>query len=364
MKDALTQLFENEAISEQVRQEIQEAWDQKLKENKRAVAAELREEFAKKYEYDKSIMAEAINEMITDRLHSEIEEFRDDRKQLAEQKAQYAIKLREHQNLLKNFVVKQLTNEVAELHRDQKKIAESFSKVEEFVVESLAEEITDFHKDKKDIIETKVKLVSEGKKLIESTKKKFIKQSAILIAETVEKALKTEISQLKEDIEISRKNDFGRKIFESFALEYAGSYLNEKSEIAKLTKLLRKREKQLSEAKVQSAKSVKLAEKHKRDKETLKESIERQKTLNQLISPLSKSQKEIMTDLLESVQTSKLATAFEKYLPAVIDGKTPAKTKATLTEGKEITGNRDTKTHKLQSNDNNVIEICRLAGLN
>ena len=37
---------------------------------------------------------------------------------------------------------------------------------------------------------------------------------------------------LKEDIETARQNDFGRKLFESFASEYANSYLNEKSETA------------------------------------------------------------------------------------------------------------------------------------
>ena len=36
--------------------------------------------------------------------------------------------------------------------------------------------------------------------------------------------------ELKEDIDVARNNDFGRKIFEAFASEYATSYLNEKSE--------------------------------------------------------------------------------------------------------------------------------------
>ena len=37
---------------------------------------------------------------------------------------------------------------------------------------------------------------------------------------------------------------------------------------------------------------------------------------------------------------SEIKTQFDKYLPAVIDGNTPAKKKAKLTEGKEVTGNR------------------------
>ena len=46
MLDALKTLFENDVVSAEVRQEIEEAWEAKIKENKLAVTAELREEFA------------------------------------------------------------------------------------------------------------------------------------------------------------------------------------------------------------------------------------------------------------------------------------------------------------------------------
>ena len=53
-------------------------------------------------------------------------------------------------------------------------------------------------------------------------------------------------------------------------------------------------------------------------------------------SPLSNQQQEIMKDLLESVQTNRLESQFEKYLPTVIDGEAPEKAKkAKLTEGKK-----------------------------
>jgi hypothetical protein len=70
-----------------------------------------------------------------------------------------------------------------------------------------------------------------------------------------------------------------------------------------------------------------------------------------------------MTDLLESVQTARLRAQFDKYLPSVIDSKGPAKQKAVLSEGKEVTGNRDASVVAQKANDENVIEIRRLAGL-
>ena len=362
MLDALKSLFENSALSEEVRSELEEAWNAKVKENRLQVTAELREEFAKKYEHDKSTMVEAIDSMISEKLAEEIAEFAEDRKQLAETKAKLAVQQRNNSVLLKNFVSEQLSKEIKELHSDQKAMADKFVALEDFVVESLAKEIAEFYEDKKDLAETKVRLVREAKGTLAKVKSDFIKKSAALVSETVSKGLKTEITALKEDIEDARRNDFGRKIFEAFSNEYTHSYLNEKSETAKMLKVVAAKDKQLAEAKLAAAKAVKIAETVNNEKKRLIESAERSKVLNELTGPLSKDQKNIMMDLLESVQTTKLRSAFDKYLPAVIDGKGPAK-KAVLAEAKEVTGNR-TQTNDIKADvDHNVVDLKRLAGL-
>ena len=363
MLEALKSLFENEALSEEVRTELEEAWNAKVKENRLQVTSELREEFAKKYEHDKTTMVEAIDSLVTERLAEEIAEFQDDRKQLAEAKAKFAVAQRQNANLLKGFVSEQLAKEVKELHSDQKAMADKFVALEEFVVESLAKELAEFYEDKKDLAETKVRLVREGKAHVDRVKKDFITKSAALVSETVSKGLTKEISSLKEDIEAARKNDFGRKLFEAFANEYQHSYLNEKSETAKMLKVVDAKDKQLSEAKLAAAKAIKLAEAKANEVKTINESIVRNDKVSKLIAPLSKDQQSIMTDLLESVQTSKLQAAFDKYLPAVIDGKGPAKQKAVLSEAKEITGNRENNDVKQAGDDSNVVDIKRLAGL-
>jgi len=363
MLDALKTLFENDVVTEEVRTQIEEAWEAKIKENRQQVTAELREEFAQKYEHDKATMVEAIDTMVSERLASEIEEFADDRKQLAEAKAKYAVAMRENANLLKGFVMESLKKEVSELHEDQKAIAAKFSKLEEFVVESLAKEIAEFYEDKKDLAETKVKLVKEAKTKFAEVRKSFIDRSAKAVSETVSKALTAEMTQLKEDIEDARKNDFGRKLFEAFASEYTNSYLNEKSETAKLMKVLELKDKQLAETQAEVSRGKTIVEAKEAKIKKIIEATERKDTINELIDPLSKDQKEIMTDLLESVQTAKLRSAFDKYLPSVIDGKSPAKQKAQLTEGTEVTGNRETTNVSKNASDENVIDIRRLAGL-
>ncbi len=68
MIDAISKLVESGAISEDTRKAVEEAWNSKVKENRDVVSAELREEFAKRYEHDKGNMIEAIDKMMTEKL--------------------------------------------------------------------------------------------------------------------------------------------------------------------------------------------------------------------------------------------------------------------------------------------------------
>ena len=196
MIDALKTLFENDVVSEEIRAQIEEAWETKVVENRRAATAELREEFAQKYEHDKATMVEAIDTLLSERLAEEIAEFADDRKQLAEAKAKYAIAMRENADLMKNFVVETLQQEIKELHADKAQMATKFAKLEEFVVEALSSEIAEFNEDKKDLAETKVRLVREAKEHFSKVKASFIERSANAVSEMVAETLNKEISSL------------------------------------------------------------------------------------------------------------------------------------------------------------------------
>ena len=213
--------------------------------------------------------------------------------------------------------------------------------------------------------ETKVRLVREAKEHLAKVKSKFIKDATKVVAETVEKGLTKEMTQLKEDIDSARKNDFGRKIFESFASEYSNSYLNEKSETAKLLKVVELKDKQLAEAKAVADEKATLVESKDAEIRQAQDTAKRKEVMNELLAPLNKKQRDIMSDLLESVQTDRLQKSFDKYMPSVIAGDTPAKeTKATLTEGTQVTGNKENNDIDAgSSNTDNVIDIRRLAGL-
>jgi hypothetical protein len=153
-------------------------------------------------------------------------------------------------------------------------------------------------------------------------------------------------------------------MFEAFASEYQTSYLNEKSETAKLLKVIDLKTAELSEAQAHVIMAQKVIESKKAESHKLQESIERQQIMAELLSPLNGEQKVIMSELMESVKTTKLVDSFDKYLPAVIAGKAPQKQKQALTEAKEITGNKVSNTNRSsESENNNIIDIRRLAGL-
>ena len=363
MLDALKNLFENNVVSEEIKESIEAAWEARIVENRKQVTQQLREEFAQRYEHDRQVMVEAIDRMLGDQLKEEIQQFVEDRNQLAEAKARYAVKMHNDAKLMKEFVTRQLASEVKELHEDQVQMASKFHTLEKFVVEALAHEIAEFHTDKKDLAETKVKLVREGRQALASMKEQFVKRAATLVENTVEKTLTKEIGQLKEDIEAARRNDFGRKLFEAFASEYQGSYLSEKSESAKLLKVIDLRELELAQAKNAVAEARLISESKEAEIKALMESKQRQAIMNELVGPLANGQKAIMSELLESVHTTKLRSSFDKYLPAVIAGEAPQKKKQALVEAKEVTGNKETHSVSSSNHDSNIFDMRRLAGI-
>jgi len=97
--------------------------------------------------------------------------------------------------------------------------------------------------------------------------------------------------------------------------------------------------------------------------------LERDRTLQMLLSPLGDEKSRVMGDLLESVKTAGLEKAYNKYLPAVLnEGQAPvSRGRKVLSEDvkTERTGNRAERAH--EGNDEVIVDeinnMKRLAGL-
>ena len=306
-------------------------------------------------------MVEALDRMVTEGLAVELEQVKAEKQSLAEDRVRFQAKMKESSTKFNDFMVTKLAEEIGELRKDRKMHTEGVAKLESFVVHALAREIREFAQDKQDVVETKVRLVREARKQLETLKARFVTESAKKMSNAVGNHLKAELGQLQEDIKVARENNFGRRIFEAYAAEFGATHLNEKAEVRKLHDVIARREQQLGEAIKLGAKAKTLVESKEREIRIIKESNQRESAMEELLAPLNQEKAAVMRNLLESVQTTRLSSAFEKYLPAVLADRS-VKASKVITENVSVaTGD---KSARVQEEDrSNVIDLKRLAGL-
>lgn len=365
MLDAIKTLLDKNVINEDTHTAIMEAWDKKLNEAKDELRTELREEFAKRYDHDKTVMVKALDKMVTEGLQSEIEEFVEEKSALAADRVKFQKKMMEHAARFNSFMTVKLAEEIKDLRKDRIKQMEGLKLVENFVAKKLATEINEFAEDKRNLVETKVKLVTEAHKQLAKLKRRFVTESAAKIKAHVKTKLNTEISALHEDIKASRENSFGRRIFEAFSSEFTSTQFNENAEVRKLKAQLQKKNKALVESKTKNAKLKVLTESKDKKIRLIHARNERSEVMAELLGPLNADKQKVMKNLLENVQTKRLGNTFEKYLPAVLDGiRTKSPKKRILKESrKEVTGDKTVKQTTHYEDDDIVSNVVRLAGL-
>jgi len=367
MLDAIKPLLDSGLINEDVSQELTEAWEQRLTEAREQVRAELREEFATRYEHDRQVMVEALDRMVTDGLTGEIQGLAEERRQITEDRVRFQTHMKESAQKFDQFMVSKLAEELGELRKDRRVHAESLGKLEQFVVRALAEEIQEFAQDKRELVETRVRLVREARSKLESLRARFVTESSARLNQAVTQHLKKEMSQLREDIETARQNNFGRRIFEAYAAEFSNTHLRENRRVRELNQIIAEKNRQLEEAIQSQEQSRALVESKEHEIRRIRDENQRQAVLEELLGPLNDDKRSVMRDLLESVQTSRLKNAYEKYLPAVLAETSQKADRKVIQESvRAVTGDKKTQpvpTADQEVADSNVIELRRLAGL-
>jgi len=370
MPKSFKDILGSDVLNEELQSELNEAFEARIAEEREALTAELREEFASRYENDKAQIVEAMDAMLTDAIKTELEEFAHDKAKVAEDRVRYKKAVKEHAKMLEAFLNEVLAKEIKELREDRKTQKANFGKLEEFVLKQLSKELNEFHDDKRALAEQKVKMVREGKKVIEEAKRNFIKKGAAQLETMVEGVMRKELTALREDIQTAKENEFGRKIFETFASEFMTSTLSESTQVAKLAKEIMGLKAHIAESnEVMEAKDQALTE-AKKAARIAEDRSERKQIMSEMLGPLNKGQKELMGTLLETVKTKQLKSAYKKYLPSVLaedaDVKTTSK-KANLTESKrqvrEVSGDKPKSTQQDVGGSADIIELKKLAGL-
>jgi hypothetical protein len=83
--------------------------------------------------------------------------------------------------------------------------------------------------------------------------------------------------------------------------------------------------------------------------------------MDQIMSPLSGEKREVMSDLLQTVKTSKLKESFSKYLPAVMDNDVKERAKILNENRTEVTGDKVEENSK--EVDAGIEQMRKLAGI-
>jgi DNA repair exonuclease SbcCD ATPase subunit len=364
MDKEIKDLLENEVLGEEAKLALQEAFDNKVK----VAEHKLQEDYAVRYANDKTALVEAMEKLLGDTIRTELTEFAEDRSALVKQRAKlsqetmnvkkkYFAKLAEHTKLLNAYVDKQIRSEIVEFVDDRKSLSKQrqemakelqtvresstrelknrVNKLETFVLKQLSEEIAEFQSDKKALVEQRVKLAQTGKKKLQEVQSKFIERAGTAVSKTLDDVIKTELVQWREDIKAARENNFGRRIFEAVAAEYMASYLSEGSEVKKLDRQLQEQKAALAEAQKALSEKQTLVETSSAQARNAENRIKRVEVLNDLLAPLSRDKKAVMEDLLRDIKTQNLKEAFTRYLPAVVNGAKVEQSKTKLTENNQ-----------------------------
>ncbi len=176
--------------------------------------------------------------------------------------------------------------------------------------EKVSEVLTEELKELKEDIERFRDLEAEhADKLVEAKNEMadHLKKDVDILIEKLDKFLEirltAELDELREDVAVVRKNEFGKKVFESFVAEFKKHYVGDDSAEAKLTETQQRLEDTLTGL-------------EEAEKEIAK--MKRNQKIREVLAPLSGKTKEVMEAILKSVDTPLLEDAYKTYIGRVL----------------------------------------------
>lgn len=335
MSKNFEQLLESLELPTEVKVSLKEAWEEKT--------ADLRDQFAQRYNHDKESIVESIGQMVEDVLTVETQKVIAEKKALANTNKS----LTENIKNFRKFAVATLAEEMKELRADRNAMKNNVKMFEQFFINIAKDEVKELHEDTKKLVETRVKLIKEAKDQLLKTKSQFVKTTAENAAKWINETLNEEINVLKEDIKVAKENEFGRKLFESFAKQFETKFFNENTQFNQYKSQIEDLNKKLNE-------NVNTMKNLERKNRLLEDRIHREKILNESIKHLPNNMQMTMKALVENVQTDKLSTAIKKYLPVVMKDENSSIKRKPLMEQKltVVTGDKQPVNNYNQSVDN------------
>jgi len=272
----------------------------------------------------------------------------------AEISTQWTTAIEQYKTTVREDVTLTVRGEIAEQWANERDSL--IENVETFVAKKLEEEIEELRHDIerfRDLEAEYAEKIVEEKHAMAETLSEELDQLVDKMDAFFDLRLTEEFKELREDLEIVKQNEFGRKIFEAFATEFNGSYIDEDSIQSKL---------QAAVAKLGDAEST-IAKLEESQAKMVRES-----KLEQILAPLNGKKREQMSFVLQNVETSRLEEAYNHFIGRVLkEEQSPAVRQEAdakaLTESVVVTGDEQSAPTKTVASDK-FSQLRKLAGMN
>lgn len=157
----------------------------------------------------------------------------------------------------------------------------------------------------------------------------------------LEVRIASEIEELREDIAEVKKNEFGKKVFESFVAEFKKHYAGDDSAETKLASVEQQLIDQAATLKEAQEKAAKL---------------ERSIKLEKVLAPLSGRTKEVMEAILKTVDTALLEDTYKTYIGRVLKETSAKDVKASEKEDKVLAEGDDKQAEKIDNAPKGIVK--------
>lgn len=238
------------------------------------------------------------------------------------------------------FINESVKKEMIELNNDKRQLQESLEQFGKFISEQVTEQVRSHKEEMKSMDALRVRMVKESAEKLAEAKKKFFMEAAEKMEKFTNAAVARELAEFRKDIAESRKNNFGSKIFEAFAREFAIKFFNEDKVVKSMMESVKSSQNRLNHSNKVLESQLNDAKEQIKNLSVVNNKLSRDKIINESVAHLSKDKQDMIKNIVKEVPTEKLQESINKYIPMILNNsvdKTINKNEKVLKEGRKAT---------------------------
>jgi hypothetical protein len=356
LEDTLKNIFEGmDVLDDTTKEKLTTTFAKVLEEAKVEQEKALRAEMAERYAQEKKAIHSAVEQFLEQELTADVSDFKKGIDEVDGMKKQYAEQI------------------VAVKEQARTYVAQRFGALEQVIENVMSKELGELHESEKVNRRAYLNAITEASAKAEADKEAFRQKGAAVLENIVNVQVQGTLDELREDIKAAREADFGREIYETFMTTFRRQFFDSSKEFRAVTTQLKEAKATNDAVKDKAWKLVKearvRAEAAEGKAKKIQESVVRTQAINKMLKPLSGNTRVKMKHILEATNTDRLATTYRKLLPEMLN---EAKKSTTKTRSRKIedtvvalkTGGQKTLTESKTADDDDIVEIQRLAGMN